>query len=142
MRLAIAVLLLAAPAFAAVPETGEGTITLLGGIRTIFPSNQDYLVEQGGSHKQIQPGGLASFGYQYDEQLHFKIELGYMVDHYRLPGGDLSVKTIPLLLGMDTARWRCTGMTQYGGGGSAFSRTTRSRCAPYNQPQTPPRPLA
>ncbi len=126
MRLAIAVLLLAAPAFAAVPETGEGTITLLGGIRTIFPSNQDYLVEQGGSHKQIQPGGLASFGYQYDEQLHFKIELGYMVDHYRLPGGDLSVKTIPLLLGMDTALWRAPRMTLYGGGGIGYYNEANS----------------
>src|SRR5438309_7799455 len=106
MRLALVLLLAAAPAVAAVPEKGEGTITLLGGLRTIFPANSGYLNEQGATHSQAQFGGLASFGYQYDEELHFKIEIGYMLDRYRIPGGDLSVKSVPLLISLDTALWR------------------------------------
>src|SRR2546425_12336851 len=62
---------------------GEGTITLLGGMRGVIPGNGDYLTEQGASHQVVQPGGLASFGYQYDDDLHFKIDVGYMIDRYR-----------------------------------------------------------
>jgi hypothetical protein len=127
MRAAIVLLLLAAPALAAVPAAGEGTITLLGGVRTILPSNHDYLVEQGASHQQLQPGGIASFGYQYDEQLHFKIELGYWTDHYRMPAGNLDVRTIPVLIALDTALWRAPRLTLYGGGGIGYLLTTGSR---------------
>ena len=101
MRVLIALLLAASPVFAAVPETGEGTITLLGGVRSILPSNSGYLTEQGAAHQQLQPGGIASFGYQYDDALHFRIDLGYLVDRYRIPGGDLSVRSIPVLIGLD-----------------------------------------
>jgi hypothetical protein len=127
MRLAIALLLLAAPVLAAVPEAGEGTITLLGGVRTILPTNHDYLVEQGASHQQLQPGGIASFGYQYDEQLHFKIELGYWIDHYRAPGGNLDVRTIPVMIALDTALWRAPRLTLYGGGGIGYLLNTGTR---------------
>jgi hypothetical protein len=127
MRAAIALLLLAAPVLAAVPEAGEGTITLLGGVRTILPTNNDYLVDQGASHQQLQAGGLASFGYQYDEQLHFKIELGYWLDHYRNPAGNLDVRTIPMFLALDTALWRAPRYTLYGGGGIGYLLNTGSR---------------
>ena len=103
MRLALALLLAAAPAFAAVPEKGEGTIAILGGVRSILPGNQGFLDDVHGSHGFVQPGGIASFGYQYDDELHFKIEVGYLVDRYHVPGsGDLQVKTIPILLALDT----------------------------------------
>ena len=127
MRLLIALLLAAAPALAAVPETGEGTITLLPGVRTIFPTNHDYLVEQGATHQQLQPGGIASFGYQYDEALHFRIDLGYLIDHYRIPGGDLSVRSIPVMIGLDTVLWRAPAFTLYGGGGIGYLLNTGSR---------------
>jgi hypothetical protein len=127
MRLALALLLSASPVLAAVPEPGEGTITLLGGLRTIIPSNNDYLVEQGATHAQLQPGFLGSFGYQYDAELHFKIEIGYLFDHYRIPGGDLDVRTIPVLLGLDTVLWRGNAFTLYGGGGIGYSLNTGSR---------------
>jgi hypothetical protein len=133
MRLALLLLLSAAPALAAVPEAGEGTISVLAGVRTIFPSNSDYLVEQGASHRQLQPGFLASFGYQYDAELHFKIDIGYMMDSYRIPGGDLSVRTIPILLGLDTALWRGNGFTLYGGGGIGYSLNTGSRGGVNNE---------
>jgi hypothetical protein len=133
MRLAIAILLCAAPALAAVPESGEGTITILGGVRSIFPTNHDYLVDVGGTHQQIQPGGLVSFGYQYDDQLHFKIEIGYMLDHYRIPTGDLDVKTIPVLLAMDTVLWRGPAFTLYGGGGIGYSLNTGTRGGVNNE---------
>ena len=108
-------LILLAVLLAAVPEKGEGTITLLGGLRTIFPANNGYLNEQpGATHQQAQFGGLGSFGYQYDEELHFKIEIGYMLDRYKIPGGDLSVKSIPILIGLDTALWRGQAFTLYG----------------------------
>ena len=127
MRVLIALLLAASPVLAAVPETGEGTITLLGGVRSILPSNSGYLTEQGAAHQQLQPGGIASFGYQYDDALHFRIDLGYMVDRYRIPGGDLSVRSIPVLIGLDTALWRTPALTLYGGGGIGYSLNTGSR---------------
>lgn len=127
MRVLIALLLAAAPALAAVPESGEGTITVLPGLRTIFPGNHDYLAEQGASHQPLQPGGIASFGYQYDDALHFRIDLGYLIDRYRIPGGDLSVRSIPLLIGLDTVLWRTPALTLYGGGGIGYSLNTGSR---------------
>ena len=127
MRLLIALLLAASPALAAVPEVGEGTITLLPGLRTIFPSNHAYLAEQGASHQPLQLGGIVSFGYQYDDELHFRIDLGYMVDHYRIPGGDLSVRSIPVEIGIDTVLWRSPALTVYGGGGIGYSLNTGSR---------------
>ena len=128
MRLLIALLLASAPALAAVPETGEGTITLLPGLRTIFPTNSGYLVDQGATHSQLQPGGIASFGYQYDDALHFRIDLGYMVDRYRfIGGGDLSVRSVPMLIGLDTVLWRALSFTLYGGGGIGYSLNTGTR---------------
>lgn len=126
-------LILLAVLLATVPEKGEGTITVLGGLRTIFPSNSSYQNEQGASHQPLQWGGLASFGYQYDDELHFKIEIGYMLDRYRIPGGDLSVKSIPLLLALDTALLRGPSYTVYGGGGLGYSLNTGSRAGANNE---------
>ena len=133
MRLLLAVLLAASPAFAAVPEKGEGTIALLGGLRTIFPDNGAYLTEQGATHQPLQSGGIASFGYQYDEELHFKIEIGYLTDHYRIPGGDLRVKTIPILFALDTVLVRGLRYSLYGGGGVGYSLNTGSRGGSDNE---------
>lgn len=128
MRLALALLLFAAPAFAAVPEKGEGTIAILGGVRSILPGSQDYLNEQQASHRVIEPGGIASFGYQYDDELHFKIEVGYLVDRYHVGGGgDLQVRSIPILLALDTVLVRGQAFTFYGGGGIGYMLNTGSR---------------
>jgi hypothetical protein len=126
MRLAFAVLLAASAASAAVPEKGEGTITLLGGARAL-PGNSDYVTEQGASHQIIQPGGLASFGYQYDDDLHFKIEVGYLIDRYSIAGGDLRVTSIPIFLALDTPLVKGRTFTFYGGGGIGYSLNTGSR---------------
>jgi len=134
MRLCLALFLASLPAFSAVPEKGEGDITFLGGLRTIFPANNAYLNEQtGASHQPLQFGGLASFGYQYDDELHFKIELGYMIDRYKLTGGDLLVRTVPILFAMDTALWRGKAFTLYGGGGIGYSLNTGSRNGTNNE---------
>ena len=133
MRLALAVLLAASAAAAAVPEKGEGTITLLAGARSLFPGNPDYLTEQGATHGVVQPGGMASFGYQYDEELHFKIEIGYMSDRYRIAGGDLTVRSIPILLGLDTVLVHGKSFTFYGGGGIGYSLNTGSRAGTDNE---------
>ncbi len=133
MRFAFAVLLAASSAVAAVPEKGEGTITLLGGGRTMLPTNGDYVTEQGASHTVVQPGGIASFGYQFDEELHFKIEVGYMYDRYHIPGGDLTVRSIPVLLALDTALARGDAFTFYGGGGIGYSLNTGSRGGADNE---------
>jgi len=133
MRLALALLLAASSATAAVPEKGEGTITILGGARTLLPGNGDYLSEQGATHRVIQPGGLASFGYQYDDDLHFKIEVGYLYDRYRIAGGDLSVRSIPVLLALDTTLVRGSAFTFYGGGGIGYSLNTGSRSGVNNE---------
>jgi outer membrane protein with beta-barrel domain len=128
MRFALALLLLAAPAFAAVPEKGEGTIAILGGVRSILPGSQDYLNDQQASHRAIEPGGIASFGYQYDDELHFKIEVGYLVDRYRTgTGEDLRIRSIPILLALDTVLVRGQAFTFYGGGGIGYMLNTGSR---------------
>src|SRR5467141_2047628 len=127
MRLALAVLLAASAAAAAVPEKGEGTITLLGGMRGVIPGNGDYVTEQSASHQVIQPGGLASFGYQYDDDLHFKIEVGYLVDRYSIVGGDLRVTSVPIFLALDTPLIKGRSFTFYGGGGIGYSLNTGSR---------------
>src|SRR5882672_5955616 len=106
MRLALAVLLAAASAAAAVPEKGEGTITLLGGVRGVVPGNGDYLTEQGASHQVMQPGGLASSGYQYDDDLRVKLEVGYLIDRSRFSGGDRQGKTVAIMLPVGTVRVR------------------------------------
>jgi hypothetical protein len=133
MRLAFALLLAALSASAAVPEKGEGTITLFGGARTLLPANNDYLNEQVASHRALQPGGLVAFGYQYDEELHFKIEVGYMMDRYRIPGGDLQVRTIPILLALDTTLVKGQAFTFYGGGGIGYFLNTGTRHGVSNE---------
>jgi len=136
MRLALlvaAAALAASPALAAVPEKGEGTITLLGGARVLFPGNGSYLDEQGAAHKLFQPGGIASFGYQYDDELHVRIDVGYLYDRYRIAGGDLVVKTIPIMFGLDTALLKGAAFTLYGGGGVGYLLNTGSRSGVNNE---------
>ncbi len=123
MRLALLFVLLAAPALAAVPEKGEGTLTVLPGVRYIF-GNSGYLNDQRGSHRGLQPGVIGSFGYQYDDELHFKIDLGYLLDSY---SNGLQVRSVPILLGMDTALLRRSWCTVYAGGGIGYSLNTGTR---------------
>src|SRR5260370_5408425 len=136
MRLAplvAAAALAGSPAFAAVPEKGEGTITLLGGARILIPGNGAYLDEQGAAHRLFQPGGIASFGYQYDDELHVRIDIGYLYDRYRIAGGDLVVRTIPIMFGIDTALLNGPAFTLYGGGGVGYLLYTRSPSRVANQ---------
>jgi hypothetical protein len=131
--LALAALLFATPAFAAVPEKGEGTIAVLGGIRLVLPNNSDYLAEQGATHQPLQPAGIASFGYQFDDELHFKIEVGYLVDRYHIVGGDLSVRSVPLFLALDTVLLKGERMSFYGGGGIGYLLNTGTRGGVNNE---------
>jgi hypothetical protein len=127
-RLVLVALLIAAPSFAGPPEKGEGTITLLGGLRIVFPRNADYLSDQpGATHQPVQGAGLASFGYQFDEELHFKIELGYLYDQYKNPKGDLNVRSVPILLGVDTVLLKTERLSFYGGGGIGYLLNTGTR---------------
>ena len=126
-------LILLAALLAAVPEKGEGTITAFGGMRLILPSNSAYIDEQGASHQPIQYGGFGSFGYQYDEELHFKIEIGWLIDKYRIPGGDLDVHSVPIILGIDTALIKGKSWTFYGGGGFGYSLNTGVRKGVSNE---------
>ncbi|HUJ24840.1 MAG TPA: outer membrane beta-barrel protein [Myxococcales bacterium] len=135
MRTALALCLASLPALAAVPEPGEGTITLLGSVRTIIPNNQSYMNDVFATgHNAVQPGGIAAFGYQYDEELHVKIELGFLYDKYRIPvGGDLTVKTIPLLLGLDYGFFRRDRFTFFLGGGLGYLLNTGDRGGASNE---------
>jgi len=128
--------LLLALLLAAVPEKGEGTIAVFGGARTLLPGNGDYLDAKLASHKVFQPGGFVAFGYQYDEDLHFKIEIGYLYDHYRVPGGDLEIKTIPILLALDTVLWRGPRFTLFAGGGLGYMLNTGTRGGSSNEANT------
>ena len=124
MRIALALALLsAAPAFAGppepgVPEVGEGTVSVLGGLRLI-PFNGGACTG-GCTHRLLEPGALASFGYQYDEELHFKIDLGYGIDK----DTDKTVRSVQLLIGLDTALMKRSWFTIYGGGGIGYSLNT------------------
>jgi opacity protein-like surface antigen len=123
----------APPATIGVPEKGEGTIALFGGSRFI-PGNGNYLNDQGGKHQLFQPGALAAFGYQFDDDLHFTIDLGYGVDSYQLnTGGDLLVRSFQVLLGVDTALKRGSWYTVYGGGGIGYSLNTGTRNGVNNE---------
>jgi hypothetical protein len=133
MRLAVLALLLAAPAMAAVPEKGEGTITFFGGAHSVLPSNQGYLNEQLAAHTAVQPGMIGSFGYQYDEELHFKIEVGYIYDRYRMAAGDLLVKSIPIFLALDTALFKGKNFGFYVGGGIGYMLNTGTRGSVDNE---------
>src|SRR5438132_895738 len=62
LRTAAWILLAAAPALAGVPEKGDGTITLLGGLRAI--PGGDYQSESGNKHSLWHPGFLIGFGFQ------------------------------------------------------------------------------
>ena len=115
-----------APALAAVPQKGEGDITVLPGVRFI-PGNGAYLTEQIGTHRAVQPGVIGSFGYQFDDELHFKIDLGYLIDSYQLQGGNLEVRSVPILLGMDTVLLQREWFTFYAGGGIGYSLNTGKR---------------
>ena len=132
MRLVLLLLLAAAPAIAAVPEKGEGTIAFFGGARSLL-SNQGYVDEQLARHGALQPGGLASFGYQFDDELHFRIDLGYMIDKYRIAGGDLDVRSIPILLAVDSVVFRGQRYTVYAGGGLGYSLNSGTRMGITNE---------
>jgi hypothetical protein len=122
--LAIA-LFAAAPALAQVPDKGEGDVTLLGGARLIVPSSSDYLSASGASHQLATFAGLASFGYQFDEELHFKIEGGYLPDKYtRTAAGDLSIRSVPIFFAVDTLLFKAKDLSLYAGGGLGYMLTT------------------
>jgi hypothetical protein len=115
----------AAPALAGVPDKGDGTITALGGLRLV--PGGDYASETGASHSILQPGFLASFGYQIDDELHIDIQVGYMLDHYGSGSSELKIVSVPILLAADTALIKDTWYTLYGAGGLGYSLNTSSR---------------
>ena len=119
------VVVAAFPALGGVPEKGDGTITLLGGARQI-PTG-DY--GSGKDHSLIQPGLVLGFGYQPDDELHGGIQIGYMLDKYRGGAGDLSIRTIQILLQIDTALVKESWYTLYAGGGIGYSLNTGTRGA-------------
>src|SRR5436305_5121005 len=120
------VLVVAVPAAAAVPDKGEGTITLYGGLRQI-PSG-DYGGETtSGSHSLLQPGFLAGFGYQLDDELHGGIQIGYMLDHYGGGASELKIFSVPILLEIDTALAKEAWYTVYASGGIGYSLNTSTR---------------
>jgi hypothetical protein len=132
----LAALLIAAPSYAGPPEKGEGSVTLLGGLRFVLPSNADYLSDPGqvgATHTPLTPAGIASFGYQFDNELHFKIEVGYLSDKYSNPAGDLTIRSIPIFLGLDTVLVKNERLTFYGGGGIGYLLNTGSRNGVNNE---------
>lgn len=130
--LSAALLLLSTGAARAdVPDKGEGTIALLGGLRLIPQHGFLSSAQQNGysiSQKQFQPQGTVFFGFKADEDLHATIGLGYGIDRYKIsPGGDLSVTSVTILLGADTPLFKGERWEIYGGGGLGYSLNTFSR---------------
>jgi len=117
------VVVAAFPALAGVPEKGDGTITLLGGARQI-PTG-DY--GSGRQHSFFQPGLVLGFGYQADDELHGGVQIGYMLDKYGTPAGTLDIRSIQILLQLDTALVKESWYTLYAGGGLGYSLNTATR---------------
>ncbi|HYZ88940.1 MAG TPA: outer membrane beta-barrel protein [Myxococcales bacterium] len=121
LRSLAAVLLATAPAFAGVPSKGDGTITVLGGLRAI--PGGDYAGEAGREHSLWHPGFLAEFGYQLDDELHGGVQIGYMLDNY---GGvtPITIHSVQILLALDTVLAQQSWFTLYAGGGIGYSLNT------------------
>jgi len=111
------------PALAGVPENGDGTITLLGGLRQI-PTGEYGSTRQ---HAFVQPGFVLGFGYQPDDELHGGVQIGYMIDKYGSGADALSIRTIQILLQLDTAIVKESWYTLYAGGGLGYSLNTSTR---------------
>jgi hypothetical protein len=115
LRTAAWILLAAAPVLAGVPEKGDGTITMLGGLRAI-PGGQ-YQSDSGNKHGLWHPGFLLGLGFQPDDELHGSIQLGYGLDQYGDSPAALKIRSFQILLGLDTALFQRSWCTLYAGGG-------------------------
>jgi hypothetical protein len=124
-RTAASLLLAAAPALAGVPGKGDGTITVLGGLRAI--PGGEYQTETGAKHSLWHPGFLLELGFQPDDELHGGIQLGYALDQYGDGATALKVRSFQVLLALDTALVQGNWYTLYGGGGLGYSLNTVSR---------------
>lgn len=122
LRTAACVLLAAAPALAGVPGKGDGTITILGGLRAI-PGGQ-YQTETGARHSIWHPGALLGLGFQPDDELHGGIQLGYGLDQYGEGSAALKIRSFQILLELDTALAQGNWYTVYAGGGLGYSLNT------------------
>jgi hypothetical protein len=111
------------PANAGVPERGDGTITVLGGARQIPLGDYGSVA----SHSFLQPGFVLGFGYQPDDELHGGIQIGYLRDRYGSGQSELSIRSIPILIQLDTALFKESWYTLYGGGGIGYSLNTSTR---------------
>ncbi|HWE24945.1 MAG TPA: outer membrane beta-barrel protein [Myxococcales bacterium] len=121
LRLVAVVFLAAAPVLAGVPAKGDGTITLLGGVRAI--PGGDYASEPGREHSLWHPGFLAEFGYQLDDELHGGIQIGYGLDKYT-GTAPIDIHSILILIALDTVLWQQDSFTLYAGGGIGYSLNT------------------
>ena len=121
LRALLFMLLAAAPALPGVPAKGDGTITAFGGLRAI-PGGA-YASEAGKAHSLWHPGFLVEFGFQPDDELHGGIQIGYQLDEY---GGTtpLKIRSIPILLAIDTALMQRNWFTLYAGGGLGYYLNT------------------
>jgi hypothetical protein len=113
-----------------VPEKGEGTVALLGGVRLIPQHGFLSTVQQGArsiSQRQFQPLGSLFLGFVPDDDLHVTIGFGYGIDKYPISDGDLSVSSFTILLGADTPLFKGRSWEIFGGGGLGYSLNTLSR---------------
>jgi len=124
LRTAACILFAAAPVLAGVPEKGDATITVLGGLRAI-PGGA-YESETGATHSLWHPGFLLGLGFQPDDELHGGIQIGYGLDRYEV-ARDLKVTSFQILLALDTAMMQRSWFTLYAGGGLGYSLNTVSR---------------
>ena len=117
-------------ASAAVPQSGEATVTLLAGWRGV-PQHalMSQLTRDGENpvHPLFQPGFLLSLGFQPDDDMHISIDLGYGLDKWQLANGDASVSIVNVLLAGDTALLKGPRWSLYLGGGLGYSLNTFSR---------------
>jgi opacity protein-like surface antigen len=127
LRTAAWILLAAAPAVAGVPAKGDGTITLLGGLRAI--PGGEYQSDSGNKHSLWHPGFLLGLGFQPDDELHGGVQIGYGLDQYGDNPPALKIRSLQILLSLDTALAQGNWFTLYAGGGLGYSLNTITRPA-------------
>jgi hypothetical protein len=134
----LALSLLAGPAAASaapdvgIPGKGEGTITILGGLRSVPMGS--FLSDQTNAGLRpwktvFSPGLLAILGYAPEPDFHVGVTLGYGLDRVQMTTGALQTRSFTILLGADTSLFKRSWVSFYVGGGLGYSLNTLSQNA-------------
>ena len=134
LLLAVLLSLAAAPARASEPAAvvgeGDGTLSLLGGVRLVPNHAFTSQLERDGlspDHPLLHPYGLLTAGYQIDPMLHVAVDFGYGWETTHTATGDALAKSFTLLFALDATFFSRSWGQAYFGGGLGYSLNTFER---------------